>query len=466
MIEFNRAVPGFAPMFLDAGASWPVAYWLLLPFFSLLALIATGPLFFPKFWARWYASIAVGLGLLMLGYYGFVRHDWHTTVETLAEYTSFVVLLTALYVAGGTMYLNINLEATPRRNVILLLAGAILASVIGTTGASLVLIRPFIRLNDQRVKPYQIVFFIFLVSNAGGLLTPLGDPPLFIGYLRGVPFFWTAWHLLLPWLVATGALLLLFWLKDRRNPYPSRLSRNERRRQRQEKGLPLYDFNGAQNLPWLLLVLVSVFLDPARVSWVPALHVFGLHLSFVREMLQLLAAWGCYRTADRKALSANHFTFEPMHEVAFLFFGIFLTMMPALQTAAAVASKPSVAGHLTPTALYWLTGSLSAFLDNAPTYASFLSLSMASHHLNINQDTDVQAFALSYLTMPLLRAISSGAVLFGAFTYIGNGPNFLVRSIAEKEGVPMPSFFGYIVRYAIPYLLLVLLLIGWLLTLW
>jgi Na+/H+ antiporter NhaD/arsenite permease-like protein len=212
-------------------------------------------------------------------------------------------------------------------------------------------------------------------------------------------------------------------------------------------------------------VLSSVFLDPHRLPWVPALEVAGLKISFVRELLQLLAAWGCYRTAERKALSSNHFTFGPIREVAFLFFGIFLTMMPALQTAAHLAAAPGVAEQLNPTSLYWLTGVLSAFLDNAPTYASFLSLSMAGQDLAYTNPTAVEQFALGITTMPLLRAISTGAVLFGAFTYIGNGPNFLVRAIAEKEDVPMPTFFGYIVRYAVPYLLPVLVIVSFVLWL-
>lgn len=438
--------------------------WLLLPFLGLLSLVATGPLLFPDFWEKWFAHVAIGLGLLMLAYYGFIQHDWHTAVETLAEYFSFVTLLTALYVVGGSIYLNIGLQGTPWRNVILLLVGSILSSLIGTTGASLVLIRPFIRLNDKRAKPYQIVFFIFLVSNVGGLLTPLGDPPLFIGYLRGVPFFWTTWHLLAPWLLTTTLLLTLFWLIDRRNPYPSDFSLNEQRRIREEGGLPLLDFSGRKNLLWLVLVLVSVFLDPQRQSWVPAITISGLRISFLRELMQLLAAWGCYRTASRKALSANHFSFGPILEVVYLFFGIFLTMMPALQLAAHAASEPAVAERLTPTMLYWLTGVLSAFLDNAPTYASFVSLSMAGHELSISQAAAVKAFAHNPATLPLLRAISTGAVLFGAMTYIGNGPNFLVRSIARKEGVDMPYFFQYIIRYSVPYLLPVLVLVSLFLT--
>lgn len=443
-----------------APPAWP---WLV-PFFGLLALIATGPLLFHRQWEKNYPFVAVGLGLLMLGYYGLVRHDWHTAVETLAEYISFVALLTALFVVGGTLYLNFNVAGTPSRNVLLLAVGAVLASLVGTTGASLLLIRPFIRLNDSRIRPYHIVFFIFLVSNVGGLLTPLGDPPLFIGFLRGVPFFWTSTQLLVPWLLSTGLLLLLFWLKDRRTAYPAPLSRNEQRRARSREGLPLVDFSGRANLLWLLLVLCSVFLDPGQLPWLPYLPVAGLKVSFVRELLQLAAAWGCYHTAHHKALKANHFTFAPIREVAVLFFGIFLTMMPALQTAAHLAADPAVAERLTPAALYWLTGILSAFLDNAPTYASFLSLSMAGHHLAIADAAAVRQFAEGATTLPLLRAISSGAVLFGALTYIGNGPNFIVRAIAEKEGVPMPSFFGYIGRYALPYLLPVLGIVsGWLL---
>lgn len=434
----------------------PVPGWLLIPFFGLLAAVALGPLFFAAFWNRFHRHVAVGLGLAMLAWYALGRHDVATPVETLAEYASFAALLTALYVIGGTFYLNVNVVATPARNLLLLGAGAVLASLIGTTGASVLLIRPLIRLNDGRARAYQIVFFIFIVSNAGGLLTPLGDPPLFLGYLRGVPFGWMLRHLWPYWLLTNGLLLALFWWRDRREPYPGRLSRSEQRRLVRDGHLPVFTFNGWQGVPWLLIAVGAIFLDPARLPEVPAIRFGEVKISFVREALQLGAAFICYRRASAKALRANHFTWGPILEVVFLFFGIFLTMMPALQAAREAVANPQLAGLITPGPLYWLTGTLSAFLDNAPTYANFLALAMARHHLGYHVGAEVLQFAEGAATAPLLTAISAGAVLFGALTYIGNGPNLLVQAVAEKEGVPMPSFLGYIGRFALPYLLPVL----------
>src|SRR5688572_26025967 len=203
-------------LFLSA-ISAAVPFYLLGPFLLLIGLIATGPVLFPHFWHKYYRHIAVVLGLIMLGVYLFIRHDHHLPAETFADYASFAIQLGALYVAAGGIYINVNMNARPFANTVILFAGACMANIIGTTGASVLLIRPFIRINIHRIKPYQIVLFIFIVSNAGGLLTPLGDPPLFIGFLKGVPFFWTLQHLILPWLLAVGALCLIFFLIDRKN---------------------------------------------------------------------------------------------------------------------------------------------------------------------------------------------------------------------------------------------------------
>lgn len=445
----------------------PIPPWLVLPFFGLLSAIAVAPVLVPTFWHRHYKAIAAVLGVAMLGYYGLIRHDWHTPAETLAEYASFATLLTALYVVGGSLFVNLNVVATPGRNVALLGVGAVLAALVGTTGAAVLLIRSFIRLNDERAQAYHVAFFIFIVANAGGLLTPLGDPPLFLGYLRGVPFSWTLRTLWLPWLLTNGLLVLLFWLRDRRTPFPGRLSAaEERRKQRAGGRLPAITFRGWPNLIGLAVVVGTVLLDPTRVPGLPTLHLApGVDVSFVRELLQAGAAWACWRGTPHKTLQANHFTWEPIREVVFLFFGIFLTMMPALQAARAVVAQPQLAGLLQPGVLYWSTGLLSAFLDNAPTYATFTALAMSRHGLDYHQSAHVLRFATDPATLPLLRAIATSAVLFGALTYIGNGPNLLVRAVAEKEGVPMPSFFGYIGRFAIPYLLPVLGIVSGLLLL-
>ncbi|HSI91350.1 MAG TPA: sodium:proton antiporter, partial [Adhaeribacter sp.] len=431
-------------LFLSALAP-EVPFYLLIPFLLLIGMIASGPVLFSHFWHKYYRAIAVALGLVMLVIYVFVRQDYHMTVETLADYASFAILLSSLYVAAGGIYINVNLNAKPSFNVTLLFIGAVLANVIGTTGASLLLIRPFIRVNVHRIKPYQIVFFIFIVSNAGGLLTPLGDPPLFIGFLKGVPFFWTLEHLIFPWILAVTALCLIFYLLDRRNKEVDFVPKPEVEKKNEEK--TEFYFKGKRNLIWLAVILIAIFIDPKVIEGVPYIAFEGMKLSYIREILQLAAAFFCYRMASKTALNSNVFTFAPILEVVFLFFGIFFTMMPALQYTAQLASSPEFSQYLTPGTTYWATGILSGFLDNAPTYANFLSLGMAKFGMNYSNFTDVHNFAYGIpdeVTYHLLEAISVGAVLFGAFSYIGNGPNFMVKAIAEEAGIKMPTFFKYI----------------------
>jgi Na+/H+ antiporter NhaD/arsenite permease-like protein len=450
----------FATVLL-AATSPQVPGFLIIPFALLIGLIATGPIFFPEFWHHHFKTIAVGLGLLVLAYYLFVLHDTHLPAETLAEYASFAILLSALYIAAGGIYINANANATPLINVGILLLGAIIANVIGTTGASLLLIRPFIRLNNHRIKPYQIVFFIFIVSNAGGMLTPLGDPPLFIGFLKGVPFFWTLQHLFTPWLIAVASLCAIFFVLDSRNketfsPSPAAKAKIEAKTE--------FFFTGKRNLIWLAVIIGATFLNPSSFAWLPYIPLEGgIKVSFVREIVQLTAALLCFKFASRTALNGNHFSFDPILEVVFLFFGIFFTMMPALQLSAALASSPEFAAKLTPSVFYWVTGSLSGVLDNAPTYANFLSLGMAKYHLNYANTAQVHDFAYGLGQTPetllVLEAISVGSVLFGAMTYIGNGPNFMVKAIAEQAGVKMPPFFQYMFKYSLVYLLPVLVLI-------
>lgn len=438
--------------------------FLIIPFLTLLGMIASGPVLFPHFWEHQYRKVAIGLGLCVLAYYLFVLHNHHLPVETLADYSSFAVLLSSLYIAAGGIYINVNARATPLVNVLLLFVGAVLANFIGTTGASLLLIRPFIRLNVHRIKPYQVIFFIFIVSNAGGLLTPLGDPPLFIGFLKGVPFFWTIQHLALPWIIAVGSLCALFYLLDYRNQRKDYQPAKEVLNKIDQK--TEFYFTGKRNLFWLAIIIGAIFLDPNVVAGLPFISYEGMKISFLRELIQLAAAFACYRFSSKTALNGNHFTFAPILEVVFLFFGIFFTMMPALQLAATVAAAPQFSSLLQPGNLYWATGSLSGFLDNAPTYANFLSLSMAKYQLSYSNPQQVQDFAAGLNgtseTLHLLEAMSIGSVLFGAFSYIGNGPNFMVKAIAESAGVKMPSFFDYILRFSLVFLLPVLVLI-WLL---
>lgn len=437
--------------------------WLVLPFALILLLIATGPLFFPHHWHHHYPKYAVGLGVVVAVYYLFVLHSPTPMVHALAEYISFIALVASLFVAASGIYLNVNGRGTPIANGILLFIGAVVSNFIATTGAAMLFIRPFMRLNAGRLKAYHIIFFIFIVANVGGALTPIGDPPLFLGFLRGVPFFWTVTHIWYIWLPTVLLLIGIFCIFDARNkaagPEP-------------DPNAPMIQIVGKKNFIWVALIVVSVFLDPNVVSWVPNLHEIA-HLPFgLREIIMFTVAFFAYKTADKTALQRNEFTFEPIREVGWLFLGIFATMQPALQLISVFAQNNADA--LTVGTFYWATGALSGVLDNAPTYLNFVSAAMGKFGLDVNQVTDVVAFALPQMAHPdswhFLQAISVGAVFFGAMTYIGNAPNFMVKAIAESNGVDTPSFGGYIVRYSLPILVPVYFLIyvifysGWVLS--
>nr|WP_233218803.1 sodium:proton antiporter [Adhaeribacter arboris] len=300
----------------------PVQPFTILPFLILLGLIACGPIFFEHFWHRYYRIIAVALGLLVLSYYLFFLHDTHLPAETLADYASFAILLSSLYIAAGGIYLNVSARATPFINVLILITGAVLANFIGTTGASLLLIRPYIRLNINHIRTFHVIFFIFIVSNAGGLLTPLGDPPLFIGFLKGVPFFWTLQHLLFPWLLGVLGLSAIFFYLDTRDRRQDYKPKEEVIKKIDE--VTEFFFTGKRNLVWLIIIIGAIFLDPNVISGLPHIPFHEFKLSFIREIIQLTAAFFCYRYASKTALNGNHFTFSPILEVIFLFSEYFL----------------------------------------------------------------------------------------------------------------------------------------------
>jgi Na+/H+ antiporter NhaD/arsenite permease-like protein len=367
----------------------------------------------------------------------------------LAEYASFIVLLGALYVVSGGIVLRGDLVGRPRTNLLFLAAGAVLANLIGTTGASMVLIRPVLRINSQRNRIRHIpVFFIFTVSNLGGLLTPLGDPPLFLGFLRGVGFFWTTalWR---EWLVANGLVLAVFYVGDSiayRRETPAALQREQVRFHRlRVAGLRV-------NGPLLGAILLAVLFQSGDVGRGVG-NLFGLGDLTLRQPwgeLVMLAATGLSLWLSPKHHhKENRFAWGPIVEVAVLFLGIFVTMGPALALLAEHGAKLRIAE---PWQFFWLTGGLSSFLDNAPTYVTFGTLAAGGD--------DFGALARGP-NAPLLAAISCGAVFMGANTYIGNGPNFLVKAIAEEAGYPMPTFFGYLVRYALPVLIPIFLVVTW-----
>ncbi|MEX0968478.1 MAG: sodium:proton antiporter [Bacteroidia bacterium] len=426
------------------------AAWSVIPFILLLAMIATGPLFYPHFWHKYYPVIAAGLGLIVILYYVFVLHNAHQPIHSLAEYVSFIALIASLFVASGGILIEVDKEGKPLVNLLLLIFGAAVANIIGTTGASMLLIRPFIRLNKGRVQPYHIVFFIFMVSNVGGCLTPIGDPPLFLGFLKGVPFFWTAEFIWPFWFVGIAIIGLIFYVIDKRQyqkftpvepvKYSGRIS-----------------IRGVKNIGWLAVVIGAVFLDPNVVDWIPAIVIDGTKFSYIREVIMLATAFLAYKTANPECLKGNEFDFEPIKEVAYLFIGIFATMMPALALIGSFAASGEGQKLVTVNSLYWITGALSGVLDNAPTYLNFLSAGMGKLGLSIDNKLEVLEYSQRAITE--LVAISVGAVFFGAFTYIGNAPNFMVKSIAEQTGIRMPSFVGYIIRYSIPILLPVLFVV-------
>jgi len=426
--------------------------WAVIPFVLLLLMIATGPLFYEHFWHKSYPIVAVVLASIVVTYYLFGLHNTHGPIHAMAEYIQFIALLTGLFVASGGIMISIDRKASPLLNVIILIIGAISANFIGTTGASMLLIRPYIRLNKGRIKPYHIIFFIFIVSNVGGSLTPIGDPPLFLGFLKGVPFFWTLSHNFGAWVFGILLLSGLFYWTDIRFNKKLNLEELEVSPEHTNK----IKITGTRNFIWLALVIGSVFLDPNVIEWVPAINYDGQKFSFIREIIMLSVAYLSYKTASKEAINGNEFSFEPIREVAFIFIGIFGTMMPALELVSNFASSPEGIKMISHNTLYWGTGILSGFLDNAPTYLNFVTAAMASQGGNINNIGEVASYAQGGVfenSILYLKSISIAAVFFGAFTYIGNGPNFMVKSIAEGVGIKMPSFFGYIIRFSIPFLI-------------
>lgn len=417
---------------------------MLAPFVILLLCIALLPLFAAHFWEHHYPKVAVALGLVTAGYYAFVQHDWHPLQHAAHEYVSFMALVGSLFVISGGINIRVKGEATPLINTFYLLIGAVLANFIGTTGASMLLIRPWIQMNKFRITGFHIVFFIFIVSNVGGSLTPIGDPPLFLGFLRGVSFFWVLQHCWQAWVLALALLLSAFFIFDTRN-----FARIPKQIREAETAHEDWFFRGLLNVVWLGVVLAAVFL-PKSVQETKLLGVFS-----IPALVMFAAAVASYFTTKPEVHEANDFNFGPVKEVGFLFVGIFLTMIPALQ----ILQSGEALKISSPMQYYFTTGALSAFLDNAPTYLSFLAASMGQQHLSVDSPADVMTFAAEHA--PHLIAISLGAVFFGAGSYIGNGPNFMVKAIADKSKVHAPSFLGYLFRFSIPILLPILILVGW-----
>jgi Na+/H+ antiporter NhaD/arsenite permease-like protein len=434
----------------DLGAVLPL--WSCIPFAGMLLSIALFPLLAPEFWHHHFGKVsafwAAALGIpFLLAFRGLALYEILHII--LADYVPFIILLWSLYTISGGILLRGTLRGTPILNTTILLIGALLASWMGTTGAAMLMIRPFLRANAHRKnRTFMVVFFIFLVANVGGSLTPLGDPPLFLGFLHGVSFFWT-FNLLPHMLVVSILLLVVYFLLD---TYYYRKEGSKSPDDGVKEPLKLV---GIHNFIFLGGVVGSVLMS-GIVDW-GDVNTFGIHRAvqdWVRDGLLIGMGILSMVTTSIKIREDNDFTWFPILEVAYLFIGIFITMIPCL-----LILKAGLNGDLAflirfvsrPVHYFWVTGALSSFLDNAPTYLTFFNTALGSFFEGM---TEAQAVPLLMTEKAIyLEAISAGAVFFGACSYIGNAPNFMVRSIAEEAGTPMPSFFGYILRYSLLFLI-------------
>ena len=434
-------LPGLASAAdLDGGS---LSLWWGVPFAGILLSIALLPLLVPIFWHHHFGKVTAAWSLAFLLPFALVFGPGLATASfmhaLLAEYIPFVILLTALFTVAGGIYIRGNLHGTPALNTIILMLGAVLASFMGTTGASMLLIRPLIRANDNRKHTaHVVIFFIFIVSNAGGSLTPLGDPPLFLGFLKGVDFFWTLKHIFPETLFLIGSLLVLFFALD--NWYYHR--REEILPRDPTPDTRSIGFDGKINFVLLGAVIALVLLSGFWKSPV-SFNIVGTDVGLpgiARDVGLVVVALLSLALTPRKVHDDNQFGWAPMQEVAMLFAGIFLTIVPVIAMLKAGVNGPFGAivsavtrpdGSPDPAMYFWATGILSSFLDNAPTYLVFFNTA--------GGDPAVLMTTLA----PTLAAISAGAVFMGANTYIGNAPNLMVKAIAEDRGVKMPSFFGY-----------------------
>ncbi len=413
----------------------------ILPFIGILLSISLGPILFPKIWHKYYFRISLFWLmlsiLLMVGKFGIgaTSHQWMHMF--LHEYVPFILMIASLYTVTGGIHMVIKTRAKARTNTLFLFLGGVLASFIGTTGAAMLLIRPFIEMNRHRKhKVHLIIFFIFIVANIGGSLTPLGDPPLFLGYLQGVPFWWPMEHLFLPMMKMLFILLAVFWIMDhyllhKDEPQPKARSNGERR----------LHITGFRNFPILIGIVLCVWMFGAW-NTAPQSGIFDLTWAELgRDLSLLLLAILSWKITPGTIRYYNNYSWEPFKEVAQIFIGIFTTIIPVIQILhqgeegmfAGLLRLANPGGIPDNTLYFWLTGWLSAFLDNAPTYLVFYHMAGGN------------AVKLSTTMASTLMAISAGAVFMGAMTYIGNAPNFMVKAIAEKQHIKMPSFFGYMI---------------------
>ncbi|PCE27792.1 sodium:proton antiporter [Paraburkholderia acidicola] len=463
-LAFAAACAGW-PQLADAatldGAA--LSAWWGAPFAGMLLSIAIFPLVAPAFWHHHFGKVSAAWAVVFLVPFAFA-FGTHTAFGSLIhalleEYVPFIVLLTALYTVAGGICVRGNLRGTPRLNTTILVLGTVLASIMGTTGAAMLLIRPLLRANDNRKHVvHVVVFFIFLVANAGGSLSPLGDPPLFLGFLNGVGFFWTTQHLALPMLFVCVVLLAVFYAID--SYYFHRREEQRPATLDPTPDSPKLAIDGKINFALLVAVIALVLMSGL---WKPGVEfdVFGTHVALqnaLRDVALIVVTLVSLAVTPRAARAGNDFNWAPIEEVAKLFAAIFVTIAPVITIlrageagafAGIVHLVNDVSGTPRDAMYFWATGILSSFLDNAPTYLVFFNLAGG----------DAQTLMTTGATT--LAAISAGAVFMGANSYIGNAPNFMVKAIAESRGVRMPGFFGYL-AWSGAILIPVFLVTGWL----
>jgi Na+/H+ antiporter NhaD/arsenite permease-like protein len=439
----------------DIGTLLPL--WSVLPFAGILLSLALIPLFAPHFWEHHFPKVSAFWALVfaMPFLYFFREVAVHEITHIIIiDYIPFILLLWSLFTVSGGIHVKGTLKGSPGVNTLILLIGTILASFIGTTGASMLMIRPILRSNVWRkYKVHTVVFFIFLVSNIGGVLTPLGDPPLFLGFLHGVPFFWTL--KLLPQMIFASFILLgMYFILD------SFYYKKEDKLALKSPEIEPLKIEGSHNFIFLAGIIGGIlFSGMVKLGEV---NIFGIHQSFenlIRDAILIIMGLSSLVSTKKEIRQGNEFTWTPILEIAYLFAGIFITIIPALAILKAGengALALLIKSINTPAQYFWASGALSSFLDNAPTYLTFLNSEIGKFYPGRPESQAVARLIAERI--PYLMAVSAGAVFMGANTYIGNAPNFMVKSIAEEAGVKMPGFFGYMFKYSIPILVVLFII--------
>jgi Na+/H+ antiporter NhaD/arsenite permease-like protein len=403
----------------------------MVPFAGLLLTIAIAPALLPQQWHKHHGKICAAFAAVTVSYYIFALHSGSRVLHAGFEYLSFIAVVAAFFVVAGGIHLQVRGRATPAQNTLFLLVGALFGNLFGTVGASMLLIRPWLALNRGRFAGFHLAFFIFVVSNIGGVLLPIG-PPLLLGYLNGVPFWWVAQRCWLPWSITLGAVLVLFYLIDRLN---------YRRPNDHNPSGEKWKCSGTTKFLEMGALLACLIILPG--GW--------------REFFVVVIAIAAYFFTAPEIRQRNEFSFGPLQEIAWIFVGIFGTLIPVLDYMERHAAD---LGLRSDAQFFWTTGLLSAVLDNAPAYLTFFAGALGLHGFRIENSGQVVEFIARHDHS--LVAISLGATFFGALTYIGNGPNLLVKAIADHAGIKTPGFFGYIFKFALPILLPIFALISFL----